>query len=336
MILGVTGKYCAGKDTVAEYLLKKSFYHFSLSDALREELRKQKKPVTRENLLQLGNHLRSTKGHGILAELALQTIKPDKNYVFTSIRNPGEVDVLRQRKDFLLINVDAPIKTRFERIRNRAKSEDKVIKTIEDLKAYEKREMSKDSASQQLHTVIKRADVTLANDKSFDILHSKIDKLLTDWSPKLQLPRPSWDEYFMNIARTVSSRSNCVKRKVAAVVVKDKRIVSTGYNGTPRGTKNCNEGGCPRCNSYAAAGSNLGDCVCSHGEENAIVQAAYHGVSLKDGTLYTTFSPCIMCTKMIINAGITEVVYNLDYPLPASAKKLFKEAGIKTRRFHIG
>ena len=85
-------------------------------------------------------------------------------------------------------------------------------------------------------------------------------------------------------------------------MVKQKSIVSTGYNGTPRGARNCNEGGCPRCNDLAPGGTSLGDCLCSHGEENAITQAAYHGVSLRGGTLYTTFSPCLQCTKLIINA----------------------------------
>jgi len=336
MILGVTGLYCTGKDTVAEILLEKSFYHYSLSDAIREECRKRGKKVTRENLIQLGNELRKTHGPGTLAEMALRNIKSDKNYVITSIRNPSEVAILQKRDDFLLINVTAPLDVRYSRIKSRSKNEDIAINSVADLKAHEKREMSTVATNQQLHKAIAMADVTLRNDKDLDTLRLKIVKLLTDWSPKLQLPRPNWDEYFMNIARTVATRSNCMKRKVAAVVVKDKRIISTGYNGTPRGTKNCDEGGCPRCNTYASAGANLGDCVCSHGEENAIVQAAYHGVSLKGGTLYSTFSPCIMCTKMIINAGITEMVYNLDYPLPDSAKGLYKEAGVKTRRHQIG
>ncbi|MDD5317706.1 MAG: cytidine/deoxycytidylate deaminase family protein [Candidatus ainarchaeum sp.] len=155
-------------------------------------------------------------------------------------------------------------------------------------------------------------------------------------SAKFKPARPSWDEYFMNIAREVASRSNCMKRHVAAIIVKDKRIVSTGYNGTPRGVRNCNEGGCPRCNSFADGGRNLEECFCSHGEENAIVQAAYHGISVKDGTLYTTYSPCLMCSKMIINAGIREVVYNAEYPLAESALRLLKEAGITVRRYSPG
>lgn len=148
-------------------------------------------------------------------------------------------------------------------------------------------------------------------------------------------PRPSWDEYFMRIAQVASTRSNCIKRKVGAVVVKDRRIVSTGYNGTPRGTRNCNEGGCPRCSALAASGTRLDECLCSHAEENAITQAAYHGTSVKGGCLYSTFSPCLMCAKMIINSGITEVVFNVGYPLNDSTFRLFEEAGITIREYRI-
>ncbi|MBI4450710.1 dCMP deaminase family protein [Candidatus Woesearchaeota archaeon] len=149
---------------------------------------------------------------------------------------------------------------------------------------------------------------------------------------KLQPARPSWDEYFMSIAKAVSTRSNCIKRKVAAIVVKDKRIISTGYNGTPRGVKNCAEGGCPRCNSFAAGGTKLDECRCSHAEENAIVQAAYHGVTIRGATIYTTFSPCMTCAKMIINAGITEVIFSADYPLAENASGLLSEARVKVRK----
>ncbi len=148
------------------------------------------------------------------------------------------------------------------------------------------------------------------------------------------LARPSWDQYFMSIAHEVSRRSNCSARQVAAIVVRDKRIISTGYNGTPRNTKNCFEGGCPRCaaRTEATAGTRLEECTCSHGEENAIVQAAYHGISLKESTLYSTYSPCLLCAKMIINAGIKEVVYAADYPLAAMATSLMREAGVMLRQ----
>ena len=145
--------------------------------------------------------------------------------------------------------------------------------------------------------------------------------------------RPDWDDYFMEIAHVVARRSNCMKRKVAAIIVRDKRIVTTGYNGTPRGARNCNEGGCPRCNSLTPAGTDLGECLCSHAEENAIVQAAFHGFSVRGGTLYCTFSPCLNCTKLIINAGIVEVVYNAAYPMGGQSLRLMDECGVKHRQY---
>ena len=136
----------------------------------------------------------------------------------------------------------------------------------------------------------------------------------------------------MEIAKVVSLRSNCLKRKVASILTKDKRIIATGYNGTPRGVKNCNEGGCPRCANLAPPGTQLEDCYCSHAEENAITQSAYHGVNIKGASLYTTFSPCLLCTKMIINSGVVEVVYQQGYPLGESPLKLLREAGVQVRQ----
>ena len=144
--------------------------------------------------------------------------------------------------------------------------------------------------------------------------------------------RPGWDTYFMNIARVVKTRGNCLRRQVAAVIVKDRRIISTGYNGTPSGIRNCYEGGCPRCASAVRSGVNLGECICAHAEENAIIQAAHYGVQLKGSVLYSTESPCLLCAKMIISAGIKKVVYESDYHYSAQVKALFRQAGVACRK----
>lgn len=143
-------------------------------------------------------------------------------------------------------------------------------------------------------------------------------------------PRPSWDHYFMQIATVVATRSSCLTRQTGAVIVRDRMILSTGYNGTPRNTKNCNEGGCPRCNNNETyqSGKDLDKCFCVHAEENAIVQASYHGMSIRGGTLYAFFSPCIFCTKSIINGGIERVVYNQGYSIDEDSKKLLGNAKI--------
>lgn len=328
MIIGLTGKNGSGKGVVADFLKERGFHYYSLSDVLREEAQKEGKPVTRDVLVELGNQLRSEFGPGVLAEKIFPRLDPEKNYVIDSVRHPSEVQVMRRRKDFLLASVFAPPEIRFERLKIRARERDP--QTLEDFKKLEAKEAKSQNASdQQLDRAIELADAVVDNSGQLDELHERVKDILLEFSKKKT--RPDWDEYFMGIAKVVALRSNCMKRRVAAVLVKDRRIIATGYNGTPRGVKNCSEGGCPRCNSFGVSGQGLEECLCSHAEENSIVQSAYHGVSIKGATLYTTFSPCLICTKMIINAGISEVVFNAEYPMSDLSFKLLAEAGIHTR-----
>jgi dCMP deaminase len=331
MLIGLTGRNAAGKGEAARYLQTKSFYYYSLSNVIRDEIRARGEEPTRERLIIVGNELRQRHGASVLAERILAKIEDDKHYIIDSIRNPAEVDAFRAAKHFKLLRIDAPAEVRFKRIVSRRRESDP--RTFEEFVELENREAEGDDTSQNLVKVELMADHTLLNDGVLDKLYAQIDDLL----PRLlkEVQRPSWDEYFMNIAKVVASRSNCMKRKVAAIIVRDKRVISTGYNGTPRGTRNCNEGGCPRCNGMAASGTALDECLCSHGEENAIVQASYHGVSLKDAIIYTTFAPCLQCAKMIINSGIREVIYNMDYPLNKSAFQLFQEAGVFIRKLKV-
>jgi len=334
MIIGLTGENCSGKGTVAEYLKKKSFYYYSLSDVIREDLSAKGIEVTRDALIQRGNALRQKSGLSVLAVRTAAKIQADKNYVIDSIRNPGEVEELRKLKRFVLIKVVSLPENRFKRMTARNREGDP--KTLKEFTRVEELEaVNKDSSKQQVIASMKMADKVLENDAQFQDLFKKIDLLLQELQMGNKKKRPHWDEYFMNIAKVVASRSNCMKRHVAAVIVKDRRVISTGYNGTPRGLMNCNEGGCPRCNQFAEAGARLDECLCSHGEENALIQAAYHGISIKDAILYTTFAPCLMCAKMIINAGIKEVVYNIEYPLNDTALNLFQQIGISLRQFKV-
>lgn len=332
MIIGVSGRNGAGKGEVVSFLADRSFYGLSLSDVIRDELEKQGVEPTRARMLDAGTAMRAEHGPGALARILIGRLLPDRNYAIDSIRHPAEVEALRASgHGFRLVWVEAPLEVRFERMKARGRPGDPT--DLEAMRALEEREATNaDSAAQQLDAVRKQADFVVENDADLGALHEKIRAVFRE---SLYFARPGWDEYFMSIARVVASRSNCVKRKVAALVTVDKRIISTGYNGTPRGTRNCNEGGCPRCNDLAEGGRNLADCLCSHGEENAIVQAAYHGVSLRGGTLYTTFSPCLQCTKLVINAGLAEVVYNSHYPLGEVALSLLVEAGIEVRQFSL-
>ncbi len=147
--------------------------------------------------------------------------------------------------------------------------------------------------------------------------------------------RPGWDEYFMSIAKLVARRSTCTRRSVGAVLVKDKRMLATGYNGAPSGLAHCSVTGCLRAEQNVPSGERAEMCRGLHAEQNAIIQAAYHGVSIADATLYCTNLPCSICVKMLINAGIAEIVYEDGYPDPL-AEKLMLEARIRVRRYEEG
>ena len=149
------------------------------------------------------------------------------------------------------------------------------------------------------------------------------------------MARPSWDEYFMEITRLVVSRSTCLRRQVGAVLVQDKKILATGYNGAPSGITHCLDVGCLRDEQGIPSGERHELCRGLHAEQNAIIQAAYHGVSIKGATLYCTNLPCIICTKMLINAGITRVVYEEGYADPL-ARQMWEESKVTIEQFHRG
>ncbi len=146
--------------------------------------------------------------------------------------------------------------------------------------------------------------------------------------------RPDWDEYFMNIALLVSKRSTCIRRQVGAVIVKNKRILSTGYNGVPTGIKHCTEVGCLRDKLNIPSGEKHELCRGLHAEQNAIIQAAYHGVEIRDSDLYCTNQPCIICSKMLINAGIKNIYYKDGYPDKLSVEML-EETDINFSRLPV-
>lgn len=145
--------------------------------------------------------------------------------------------------------------------------------------------------------------------------------------------RPSWDEYFSTIAVLTSKRSNCVRRHVGCIIVKNKRILSLGYNGTPRGTANCFEGGCIRCNSPdSTAGSHLDLCMCLHAEENAMLFVSQR--DLEGADMYITLMPCISCTKKIIQCGISRVVYKQSYApeLDTVTLHILQRSGVRVEK----
>ena len=140
--------------------------------------------------------------------------------------------------------------------------------------------------------------------------------------------RPSWDDYFMKIAEDVSTRTTCIRRSVGSVIVRDKRILSTGYNGPPTGISHCTEETCLRTKYKVPSGERHELCRGLHAEQNAIIQAALHGVSIRDATIYITHQPCSICTKMLINSGIKKIICKMPYNDPL-ATEMIHESGIK-------
>jgi len=148
---------------------------------------------------------------------------------------------------------------------------------------------------------------------------------------KISDKRPTWDEYFLELARLVSKRSTCLRRHVGAVLVKEKKILATGYNGAPSGTKHCRDIGCLRDKLKIPSGQRHELCRGLHAEQNVLLQAALHGTSTKESILYVTNQPCMICAKMLINAGVREIVIADGYP-DKMAKKFLGEVKIKIRR----
>lgn len=179
-----------------------------------------------------------------------------------------------------------------------------------------------------VHDCMEQGDLLIMNNYSdLKVFHLHLESLNLTHSERM---RPSWDTYFMLLAELAARRSNCMKRRVGAMLVKHQAIISTGYNGTPRNTKNCNEGGCLRCNSNMAEGQNLDQCLCLHAEENALLEAGRERA--QGSILYCNTCPCLSCAKKIVQAGIKEVIYAASYHMDDKTKNLFKEAGVLLRQ----
>jgi len=148
---------------------------------------------------------------------------------------------------------------------------------------------------------------------------------------KAYAKRPGWDEYFLEVAHLVAKRATCLRRRVGAVLVKDKKILATGYNGAPSGLKHCIDSRCLREKLKVPSGERHELCRGLHAEQNVLLQAALYGISTKDSVLYATNQPCIICAKMLINAGIKEIVVSSGYP-DQMAGEFFREARIRVRR----
>jgi len=330
MIIGLTGTNASGKTTVLNYLISKNFDAHSLSDLLRDQLQQNGEAPTRENLIRLGNQLRENLGASVLADRIKSKIT-SKNAIIDSIRNSAEIASLRNLSHFYLIAVDAPIELRYERAKARNRAEH--LDSLENFIRWENQEKSHNVNHQNIDACIALADFKLYNTGQIDELRKDVDAMLLQIK---QRQRPSWDEYFLKMAFLVAERSTCLRHHVGAIIVKDRHLVTTGYNGAARRIDDCLKLGCLRNQLKIPSGERHEICRAIHAEQNAIIQAGVHGVTIDGGTLYCTHSPCIICAKMIVNAGIRRVVSCGDYPDNFNlVMELFHQANVQFDKIDV-
>ncbi|KAJ2898547.1 uncharacterized protein MKZ38_003838 [Zalerion maritima] len=355
MLIGICGALCAGKNTIANYLAE---HHGFQRIYLVESASEGGDPA-----LNSTTHPPSTKGSSSTLCPITFTSSDDllnfvtkhwrTRYVTTHIDSPSLLDQLSRRPFFLLISVDAPILRRYSRHVARCRGQ-RNPESGEELMNFEAFAQQSDehlySPSTGLFSLSARADIVLLNTStSVAHLYATLGRLSLQDEGRL---RPSWDMYFMSLASLAAKRSNCMKRRVGCVLVRDKRVVATGYNGTPRGLTNCMEGGCGRCNGTNASGEQeaggqgsgvgLATCLCLHAEENALLEAGRGrisgGLGIDGGgeegsILYCDTCPCLTCSIKIAQVGIKEVVYAHGYSMDEQTARVLGEAGVKLRQF---
>ncbi|TFK56732.1 hypothetical protein OE88DRAFT_1715646 [Heliocybe sulcata] len=359
MLIAIVGTRCSGKTTVEDYLRHKGFTLVSIQPntsltecAQRNNLRLDTDGGRESTKTETSGH-RSVQGQ--ITGKTLPYVPPHSTeptpgalcfpnaaalldhvtrnwritFVTSDLTDRRTLDQFSTKPFFLLVSIDAPLMDRYERYNLRTNGAHSLEDFVAENDAHVYGHTTGKSilhAPASLHEVRHMIDLQIVNSfASVAAFETHLDAL--DLLDPNRL-RPDWDTYFMTLASLASQRSNCMKRRVGAILVRDKRIVATGYNGTPRGITNCNEGGCPRCNSGQEA---LDECLCLHAEENALLEAGRERVG-QGAVLYCNTCPCLKCTIKIIQTGVKEVIYNLSYKVDDASAKLFQEAGIKLRR----
>ncbi|MDD5623600.1 MAG: deaminase [Candidatus Peribacteraceae bacterium] len=333
LCIGLTGYMGTGKGELVKMLQQRGFTYISLSDIVREESTKRGLPLTRENLQNVGNDLRREGGAGALGRKVREIIEQDagKSWVIDGIRNPGEVRELRTLPEFQMIGVTAHPDMIVRRLTTRkreggALTKEQILERLEREKG-----IGEPPDGQQVKQCLDLVDFLIFNEGTLAELEGKLEHFLRLLRGE---DRPTFDEIFMEIAFTWAKRATCLRRKVGAVIAKDKQQLTAGYNGAPKGVPHCAEmGGCLREKLKIPSGQRHEICRGTHAEQNAITQAAKFGIPIAGSTLYCNCFPCVICTKMILNAGITTVVYDSDYDDPLSKEILGQQHGLTLIRY---
>lgn len=344
MLIGLCGLRSAGKREVAQFLVAEHGFIVLESPSLFFE--------GSPGILMNGDAAISKGGNGSIStlpsrQLLSQCWKPNINVVIRDIRphDPLLYDLLK-RPYFLLVFVDAPFVIRFKRSVANGRCDPTDWEKFADLDDAERYGLPVREDPDIESCCNREADRNLCgtgrcryslsgleqvsrlrihnNSASLSELHEQLRT--TNFTDPERL-RPSWDTYFMSLAKLAAERTNCMKRRVGCVIARNKRVVATGYNGTPSGVKNCMDGGCGRCNgTNSNQGVGLDLCLCLHAEENAIIEAGRE--RCEGSTLYTNLFPCILCSKKIVQSGIARIVFEKHYATDAAAETLLRAGNV--------
>ncbi|KAJ3107432.1 Deoxycytidine monophosphate (dCMP) deaminase [Phlyctochytrium bullatum] len=329
MLLGLTGPPCAGKRTLAAHLVAHHSYTLLHISASSES------PSPSPSTL-----------HFPTPDAALAHATTHHRLPFVILIPPtwsaATLDAFRMRPFFLLVKVDAPVGLRLDRWVKRSGAGD----WREAVEAFLSAENT--AAGLTGGGTLEDGMKALTLDGPAGSLYTPPDLHLLNHAPTLSalqlhlhthplphlLPplRPTWDTYFMRLTQHAAHRSNCMKRRVGCILAMHHRVLATGYNGTPVGVRNCNEGGCKRCNGGAKRGEGLEVCLCLHAEENALLEAGRERIA-GGAVLYCSTCPCIGCAKKIVQSGVKRVVYAQEYSMDEMTRELFDEAGVEMVRY---
>lgn len=324
----LVGRAGAGKDTVAECLVSRyGFTRYAFADRLKEIARDLfpeafSGPKPRALLQKLGEAVRAVDREAWV-RYVLRRVEAENpaRAVITDCRYVNELE-LCSAAGFKAVLVACPEEVRQARLAARGDRP---------LSSEEAAHPSECEAGDLVEREPGRLYAVLVNGGPRDRLYGQVDELMRGIGVEPAPPpdtRPTWAETFMEVARVVAKRSTCLRRKVGAVLVRDARIIATGYNGAPKGMQHCAAAGCLRKANRVPSGERHELCRAVHGEENCVIQAAVFGVSTVGAELYVTCHPCSLCARTLINAGIRKVYYSGDYPDPLAAG-LFAEAGVE-------
>ena len=330
--IGITGTLGAGKGTIVDYLVQqRGFTHYSVRAFITDEIRRRGLEPNRDTMTLVGNDLRASHTPSYIVEQLYEKAQQSGcNCIIESVRTVGEVEALRQKPGFYLFAVDADPRVRYDRAVLRGSETDHV--SFDTFLAQEQREMQSDDPNRQnLRRCIELADFRFDNDGTISELQAQVEHVLQQISYR----RPSWDEYFMELANTASKRATCDRGRSGCVIVKDKQLLVTGYVGSPSGLPHCDDVGHLFRQTIDADGHISNHCVRTvHAEQNAICQAARRGIALDGATLYCRMTPCRTCAMLIINCGIKRVVCERKYHAGAESEELFRQAGVQLEFFH--